>query len=99
MNFVEEMKKKAKSYGNSIVLPEGTEERTVQAAAKIANEKIAAKVILLGKKEEVEAVAKSKNVNLNGIEIINPEASEWKKDFDNEYYELRKAKGCYKILE
>lgn len=93
MNFVEEMKKKAKSYGNSIVLPEGTEERTVQAAAKIANEKIAAKVILLGKKEEVEAVAKSKNVSLNGIEIINPETSEWKKDFDNEYYELRKAKG------
>ena len=35
MNFVEEMKKKAKDYQNSLVLPEGTEERTVQAAAKI----------------------------------------------------------------
>jgi len=28
MNFVEEMKNKAKEYQNSLVLPEGTEHRT-----------------------------------------------------------------------
>jgi phosphate acetyltransferase len=93
MNFVEEMKKKAKAYGNSLVLPEGTEERTVIAASKIAAEKIAAKVTLLGKKAEIEAVAKKNNVSLDGITTIDPETSEWKADFANEYYELRKAKG------
>ena len=63
MNFVEEMKKKAKEFQNSLVLPEGTEERTVQAAAKIVQEKLAKSVTLLGKKEEVEKVAASLGIS------------------------------------
>ena len=74
------------------MLPEGTEERTVVAAAKIVAEKLAKKVTLLGKKEDVEKVASSKGVSLEGIDIINPEASEWLDDFGKEYYELRKDK-------
>ena len=70
MDFVAEMKKKAVSFGKSLVLPEGTEERTVQAAAKIKAEGIAKTVILLGEESEVKKVAAEKNVNLNGIEII-----------------------------
>ena len=92
MNFVEEMKKKAKEFQNSLVLPEGTEERTVVAAAKIVEEKLAGSVTLLGKKEEIEAVAKSKGVSLDGITTINPSESEWLDDFGKEYYELRKDK-------
>ncbi|MBQ2081370.1 MAG: phosphate acetyltransferase [Treponema sp.] len=92
MNFVEEMKNKAREYQNSLVLPEGTEERTVVAAAKIVAEKLAKKVTLLGKKEDVEKVASSKGVSLEGLDIINPEASEWLDDFGKEYYELRKDK-------
>ena len=34
MDFVAEMKKKAKVLQKTLVLPEGTEERTVQAAVK-----------------------------------------------------------------
>ncbi|MBQ1662489.1 MAG: phosphate acetyltransferase, partial [Treponema sp.] len=90
--FVEEMKNKAREYQNSLVLPEGTEERTVVAAAKIVAEKLAKKVTLLGKKEDVEKVASSKGVSLEGIDIINPETSEWLDDFGKEYYELRKDK-------
>lgn len=86
------MKNKAREYQNSLVLPEGTEERTVVAAAKIVAEKLAKKVTLLGKKEDVEKVASSKGVSLEGIDIINPEASEWLDDFGKEYYELRKDK-------
>lgn len=92
MNFVEEMKKKAKEYQNSLVLPEGTEERTVIAAAKIVSEKLASTVTLLGKKDEIEAVAKSKGVSLDGITTIDPNESEWLDDFGKEYYELRKDK-------
>ena len=42
MSFIESMKQKAISYGNRLVLPEGTEPRTVKAARKIIDDKIAA---------------------------------------------------------
>lgn len=93
MNFVESMKAKAKSYQNRLVLPEGTEPRTVQAARKLVDEKIAASVTLLGEEAAVAACAKSVNVSLDGIKVINPLKSEWLDDFAAAYYEKRKAKG------
>ena len=93
MSFVESMKAKAKGYQNKLVLPEGTEPRTVQAARIIVDEKIASEVILLGEESAVAAVAKSVNVSLNGIKVINPLKSAWLDDFSNTYYEKRKAKG------
>jgi phosphate acetyltransferase len=92
MDFVGEMLKKAKEYQKSLVLPEGTEERTVQAAAKIAAKGIAKKVILLGIPSEVGKVAKSLEVNLKGIEIINPADSPWLDEFGKTYFELRQGK-------
>lgn len=92
MDFVQEMKKKAKAYQKSIVLPEGNEERTVQAAGKIVQEGLAKSVTLLGKKDEVTKVASQFNVCLDGITIIDPSESEWLNDFGNEYFELRKKK-------
>ena len=41
MNFVAEMKKKAAALQKRLVLPEGTEERTITAAAQIVAEKLA----------------------------------------------------------
>jgi phosphate acetyltransferase len=92
MDFVGEMLQKAKEYQKSIVLPEGTEERTVQAAAKIAAKKIAKKVILLGIPADVGKVAASLKVNLKGIDIINPADSPWLDDFGKTYFELRQGK-------
>ena len=93
MNFVEEMKKKACEYQNSLVLPEGAEERTVIAAAEIVKEKIAREVILLGKEADIKKTAESKGVSLDGITLMDPENSPWNDEFANEYYELRKSKG------
>lgn len=93
MNFVEEMKNKAKSLQNSLVLPEGTEERTVIAAGKIIAEKVAKKVILIGNVDEVKKVASANKVSLDGVDIIDSTSSEWNEEFANEYYELRKKKG------
>ena len=92
MNFVEEMKKKAADYQNSLVLPEGTEERTVVAAAQIVKEKLARSVTLLGKPAEVAKVAEAKGVSLDGIDVIDPAASAWLDEFGREYCELRKGK-------
>ncbi len=93
MDFVKAMREKAVSLANRLVLPEGTETRTVQAARKIADEKIASAVTLLGAESDVFAAAKKAGVSLEGISVIDPAASEWLDDFANTYYEKRKAKG------
>ena len=93
MNFVEVMKKKAGELQNRLVLPEGTEERTVAAAAQIIKEKLASSVTLLGCKADIEKVAAAKGVSLAGINIIDPENSEWHDDFAAVYCELRAKKG------
>ncbi len=93
MNFVDVMKKKAGELQNRLVLPEGSEERTVAAAAQIIKEKLAASVTLLGNKADIEKVAAAKGVSLAGINIIDPENSEWHDDFAAVYCELRAKKG------
>jgi phosphate acetyltransferase len=93
MDFVASMKAKAQGYKNKLVLPEGTEPRTVQAARLIVDGKIASEVTLLGDEAAVAAVAKSVNVSLDGINVVNPLKSAWLDDFANTYYEKRKAKG------
>lgn len=93
MNFVDAMKKKAGELQNRLVLPEGSEERTVAAAAQIIKEKLAASVTLLGNKADIEKVAAAKGVSLAGINILDPENSEWHDDFAAVYCELRAKKG------
>ncbi len=93
MDFVKEMKAKAVLYRNRLVLPEGTEERTVAAAAEIIREKLAGSVTLLGDQDAVAKVAAAKNVSLAGIDIIDPKKSEWAGELASTFYELRKHKG------
>lgn len=93
MQFIESMKATAVAYQNRLVLPEGTEPRTVQAARKIIDAKIAQEVILLGEESAVASVAKAASVGLDGITVINPATSALLADFAAAYYEKRKAKG------
>ncbi|MCF7927587.1 MAG: phosphate acetyltransferase [Spirochaetales bacterium] len=93
MAFIERMKEKARSLENRLVLPEGTEERTVQAAAKLMSEKLAAQVVLVGVEEEVKAAAKKAGADLSQVTIIEPEKSSRLDDYAQQYYELRKHKG------
>jgi phosphate acetyltransferase len=93
MDFIQEMKTKSKALQKRLVLPEGTEPRTVRAARIILDEKLAATVTLLGKKEAVQAVATKEGVSLQGITIIDPEQSPELDRYVETYYELRKHKG------
>lgn len=92
-SFSDKMKGLARKANKTLVLAEGLEERTVKAARKIMDEKLAKKVILVGEKAKVEAFASSLAVNLEGIEISDPQTSPLKAEFAHEYYELRKHKG------
>ena len=88
MNFIDEVIAKAKMANKTIVLPEGNDNRVLEAARSLTDEKIA-KVILLGNEEEIKA----KGINLEGIKVINPEKSEKLNEYANLFYELRKEKG------
>lgn len=92
IDFTAEMIKKAKAYQKSLVLPEGDEERTIKAAAKIVAKNIAKKVILLGSREKIESAAQALKVSLAGIDIIDPVSSPWLDDFGQTYFELRQGK-------
>ena len=95
MDFISEMKSKAKSMQKRLVLPEGTDGRMVMAARNIVDEDLAASVTLLGKESEIQKIAAKEGVTLGKIHVINP-AVAFTSTIDKyakEYYELRKHKG------
>ena len=93
MDFEKEMKAKAKAMQKRLVLPEGTEVRTIKAARILCDEKLAASVSLLGKADDIQKAAASQGVKLDGIHIINPAEQSCFAEYAAEYYELRKHKG------
>jgi len=93
MDFVSEMKAKSKSAPKRLVLPEGTDKRIIRAARVLVDEKIALSVTLLGKSADIQEVARTEGVDLEGIDIIHPGADTHMAKYSDAYYELRKNKG------
>lgn len=89
MDFVKELKEKAKKAGKKIVLCEGEDKRVVEAAAKIVKEGIA-KIILIGNKEECNKVAPG--VDLTGVELIDPLTSENAEKYAELLFKAREGK-------
>ncbi len=85
------MMESARKANKHIVLPEGAEPRTVQAAA-ICHEKGIARCVLLAPRTEVEAVAKERHITLpDSLEIIDP--ATLIEQYVEPMCELRKSKG------
>ncbi len=82
----------AQADKKKIVLPEGHEERNIAAAEKI-NQLGLAYPILIGNEEEILNKSKELDVDLAGIEIIDPDKSEDLNKYITAFYELRKKKG------
>jgi phosphate acetyltransferase len=83
---------KAAAAPKRIVLAEGAEPRTLQAAARV-QQAGSAKPILVGDPAVIHAKAAELGVSLAGIPIVNPAASEKSAPYAQTLYELRKAKG------
>lgn len=93
MDIINTIIQKAKSNLQKIVLPEGTEERTLKAADIILAESIA-EIILIGNPEEVKHLAKELNLtNISKATIVDPESHEKLQEYANLLFELRKNKG------
>lgn len=69
MKFVEDLLKKAKAAGKTIVLCEGEDARVVEAASKITKEGIA-KIILIGSDEDIKS--SGCDADLSGVTLVDP---------------------------
>jgi len=92
MSKIESLKAKAKKDIKRIVLPEGEEPRTIEAASLIEKEKIV-NVTLLGRKNEIEKIAKDRSISLGNATIIEPEKDPGLNEITAAFYEQRKHKG------
>ena len=92
MAFIDEIKEKAKKDLKTIILPEATDIRILEAVQIVKKEQYA-NVILIGNEEEVTKIAEENSIDIAGTEIIDPQKSEKTEKYANELYELRKAKG------
>lgn len=85
------LSERARAADKRIVLPEGDEPRTVQAAA-ICHERKLARCVLLGKRDDIHKVADAQGVTLpDDLEIIDPD--EVRERYIDPMVELRKHKG------
>ncbi len=92
MDLIAQIKEKAAKDIRAIVLPEGNEERTIQAIKGIIDSKVA-HPILLGDEGAIKGQAAKIGADISGAEIINPEKAPFFDDFVQAFYEMRKAKG------
>lgn len=93
MGFSADLLSRARALKRVVVLPESDDERVLKAASKVL-EIDGAKIILLGKKDEI--LARGGSLDLSGAQFIDISTSEYFDDFASTLFELRKAKGMSK---
>ena len=90
--FENTLVEQAKSNRRHIVLPEGTEERILQAAEILLLRGVA-DLTLLGNGEEIRRKAGSLGLSLKGASFMDPAESPRRQAYAQAYYELRRHKG------
>lgn len=95
MGIIDEIRLKAKRNVKTIVLPEGDEERTLLAAAKMQQESIV-RPILLGDPDKIWSAAKKAGAKINDVPVIDPAHSPQTEAYTDTLYRLRKEKGVTK---
>lgn len=92
MNVLERLRSRAAADRQHIVLPEGEDLRTITAAAEIATTRMA-EITLLGNEEKINSQARTHNLSLANVHIIDHRrAAEFAK-YTQILYDMRRAKG------
>ena len=93
MSLMNQIVERAKANKQRIVLPEGTEERTLKAANQLLADEVA-DLILIGNPEEIMGLAKEWGLeNIGKATIIDPINHPKKEEYAQLLCELRKKKG------
>jgi phosphate acetyltransferase len=91
-DFLQKVLKRAKQASKTIVLPEGDDERVLQAVNTLTEQKIA-KVIILGDQEKLTDTLSRTGADMSQITITNPLASDKRDLYAQGLYEVRKYRG------
>jgi len=90
--FAYQLMERARSGRKRIVLPEGDDDRILQAAGRLLRRGIAA-LTILGDDSQVRSRAAELGVDLSAATVIDPRTSELSEQFAEQYAEIRKHKG------
>ena len=90
--ILQQIRQRAAADLQHIILPEGEDIRTVEAAAICSRDGIA-KITILGNEEKVRSLASGSGANLNGVEILDHRKSANFAKFATLYHQMRRAKG------
>jgi phosphate acetyltransferase len=90
--ILEQIRQRAANDIQHIILPEGDDPRTIEAAAICSRDGVA-KITVIGNLEKVRSVASETGANLNGVDILDHRKSHDFKKFAEMYHQMRRAKG------
>ena len=90
MKFIDQLKEKAKQNKKTIVLPETSDMRTIEAAGKVLAEGIA-NIILVGDKEDI--MSRAGDIDLSGASFVDPKNYEKFDEYVDAFVEMRRKKG------
>jgi len=92
LQFEQELIERAKADRRHIVLPEGNDDRILQAAEQLLRRGVV-DLTVLGGEEQVRGRAATLGLELGGLRVVDPAVSEWREGFAQTYYQLRRHKG------
>lgn len=92
MDILKKLRVRAATQLQHIVLPEGEDDRTIIAASKVAEERLA-RITVLGDEEKIRSRASSLGVTLTNVPILDHRKSPDLDRYARELYDLRRAKG------
>ncbi|MBY0123404.1 phosphate acetyltransferase [Bacillus sp. S/N-304-OC-R1] len=92
IKLFKKLQEKVKGKNIKIVFPEGTDNRILAAAGRLAEEKVVTP-ILIGKTSEIEEKAKESNISLEGAEIYDPSEYPEMDEMAAAFVERRKGKA------
>jgi len=92
MHLVDQIKAKARENLQTVVLPEGYDDRMIEAAGRIVADGLA-RVVLLGNPESLQARAAEMKTSLEGVTLIDPKAADQLDAYVEELVRLREKKG------
>jgi len=94
-SFINDIREKAKKLNLKVAFPDSEDIRAINASIFLKKEGIA-QPILIGNKDNIIKIASESQVNIENIEIIDPNLSTLIEEFTEILYEKRKEKGMTK---
>ncbi|MCH3913856.1 MAG: phosphate acetyltransferase [Acidaminococcaceae bacterium] len=92
MSLLVQIREKARKLQKTIVLPEGQDQRIIEAAAEIVKQGLA-KPVVIGDAERIKRVAGDLGLSMDGVEILELEKTGHLDEYATEFAKLRAKKG------